>query len=79
MRKLVRQRQPIVFNFIFILDIIHTVGPQGVKPQKLQSCYDTSLNILVQQNLRSVVSLSLLFYRSQKSHDCQRIFPDGFH
>jgi len=52
-------------------NIIHTVGPQGVKPQKLQSCYDTSLNILVQQNLRSVafpcISTGIYGYPSEEA------------
>ncbi|XP_049783498.1 macro domain-containing protein RSc0334-like isoform X2 [Schistocerca cancellata] len=34
--------------------VIHTVGPQGEKPGLLKSCYDTCLNILVNNNLRTV-------------------------
>lgn len=34
--------------------VIHTVGPQGEKPGLLQSCYQTCLNIVVNNNLRTV-------------------------
>jgi O-acetyl-ADP-ribose deacetylase (regulator of RNase III) len=34
--------------------IIHTVGPRGIKPQKLQSCYKTSLDLLTKNNLRTI-------------------------
>merc|ERR1712062_244235 len=33
---------------------IHTVGPRGIKPQKLQSCYKTSLDLLTKNNLRTI-------------------------
>ena len=42
-----------------IIDVIHTVGPQGIKPEKLQSCYNTSLKILTEQNLRTIVSIEV--------------------
>lgn len=34
--------------------VIHTVGPQGEKPGKLESCYRTSLEILIANKLRTV-------------------------
>ena len=36
-------------------DVIHTVGPRGEKPDKLASCYRTSLELLVTGKLRTVV------------------------
>lgn len=34
--------------------VIHTVGPQGEKPEKLESCYRTCLQVLTANKLRSV-------------------------
>ena len=53
------QLYKIVYNIYqwLIIDVIHTVGPQGIKPEKLQSCYNTSLRILTEQNLRTIVSI----------------------
>uniref|UniRef100_A0A1B6CKU7 Macro domain-containing protein n=1 Tax=Clastoptera arizonana TaxID=38151 RepID=A0A1B6CKU7_9HEMI len=34
--------------------IIHTVGPRGEKPGLLESCYNKSLEVLIQNNLRTV-------------------------
>ncbi|XP_075214104.1 macro domain-containing protein PG1779-like isoform X2 [Lycorma delicatula] len=34
--------------------VIHTVGPVGEKPGLLESCYNTCLNILINEKLRSV-------------------------
>ncbi|PNF23426.1 hypothetical protein B7P43_G10592 [Cryptotermes secundus] len=34
--------------------VIHTVGPQGEKPEKLESCYRTCLQVLTAKKLRSV-------------------------
>lgn len=34
--------------------VIHTVGPQGEKPDKLESCYSTSLQLLISEKLRTV-------------------------
>jgi len=34
--------------------VIHTVGPQGEKPDKLESCYRTCLQLLISNNLRTV-------------------------
>jgi len=34
--------------------IIHTVGPRGEFPSDLQSCYETSLKLLLDHNLRSI-------------------------
>ena len=37
-------------------DVIHTVGPIGEKPWLLESAYKKCLEIVKQENLRSVVS-----------------------
>ena len=42
---------------VTISGIIHTVGPRGIKPQMLQSCYKTSLDLLTKNNLRTIVSV----------------------
>ncbi|XP_051161748.1 ADP-ribose glycohydrolase MACROD2-like isoform X2 [Leptopilina boulardi] len=34
--------------------VIHTVGPQGEKPEKLQECYESCLSLVKENNLRSV-------------------------
>lgn len=34
--------------------MIHTVGPVGEKPILLNSCYDNALNIMFENNLRSI-------------------------
>jgi len=36
-------------------DVIHTVGPQGENPEKLESCYRSCLRVLTKNQLRSVV------------------------
>jgi len=36
-------------------DVIHTVGPQGENRDKLESCYTTSLRLLISAKLRTVV------------------------
>jgi len=49
--------------------IIHTVGPRGIKPKKLQSCYENSLSILTEKNLRTIafpcISTGIYGYPSQ--------------
>jgi len=51
--------------------VIHTVGPQGIKPEKLQSCYNTSLKILTEQNLRTIafpcISTGIYGYPSEEA------------
>lgn len=37
-----------------ILDVIHTVGPQGEKPDKLRECYKNSLLLAKENNLRTI-------------------------
>ncbi|GAU97910.1 hypothetical protein RvY_09132-2 [Ramazzottius varieornatus] len=37
------------------IDVIHTVGPIGSKPEKLRSCYWNSLELLKKHSLRSCV------------------------
>lgn len=34
--------------------VIHTVGPQGEQPQKLKSCYESCLNLVKENGLKSV-------------------------
>lgn len=34
--------------------MIHTVGPQGEKPEKLQACYESCLSLVKENKLRSV-------------------------
>jgi len=34
--------------------VIHTVGPQGEKPELLRTCYAQSLDLMLQNNLRSI-------------------------
>lgn len=34
--------------------VMHTVGPRSVKPEKLQSCYRNCLNLLKENNLKSL-------------------------
>ena len=38
--------------------VIHTVGPQGEYPDKLMSAYRRSMEVLVENNLKSIVSQS---------------------
>lgn len=45
-----------------VTDVIHTVGPQGEIPDVLQACYTNSLNLLVQNGLKSVVRRLFLFF-----------------
>jgi len=40
--------------YLFILDIIHTVGPQGEKPDKLKECYENSLILAKENCLRTI-------------------------
>jgi len=35
-------------------NIIHTVGPRGEIPEKLKCCYQNSLSLLIENNLRSI-------------------------
>ncbi|XP_023216309.1 uncharacterized protein LOC111618913 [Centruroides sculpturatus] len=51
--------------------VIHTVGPIGEKPDKLASCYQTSLNLVKENNLRSVafpcISTGVYGYPNEKA------------
>ncbi len=42
-------------QFVSSLDVIHTVGPMGEKPKDLQSCYETSLKLMADNNLKTIV------------------------
>ena len=37
-----------------VSDVIHTVGPQGEKPEKLRECYENSLALAKENCLRTV-------------------------
>lgn len=37
-----------------ISDVIHTVGPQGEKPDKLKECYENSLALAKENNLHTI-------------------------
>jgi len=37
-----------------VADVIHTVGPQGEKPEKLKECYENSLALAKQNQLRTI-------------------------
>jgi hypothetical protein len=37
-------------------NVIHTVGPIGEKPELLKDCYESSLNRMKENNLRTIVS-----------------------
>ncbi|XP_059081864.1 ADP-ribose glycohydrolase MACROD1-like [Tigriopus californicus] len=51
--------------------VIHTVGPIGEKPDALQSCYQKSLELMVQNNLRSIafpcISTGVYGYSSENA------------
>lgn len=37
-----------------LTDVIHTVGPQGEKPEKLKECYLNSLNVAKENGVRTI-------------------------
>lgn len=37
-----------------VSDVIHTVGPQGEKPDKLKACYENSLAVAKEKCLRTI-------------------------
>lgn len=39
---------------LLILDVIHTVGPQGEKPGSLAQCYKNSLDIMKAKDLHTI-------------------------
>ena len=43
---------------IFILDVIHTVGPIGEKPNLLQSAYKQSMQVMAENDLKSIVCIN---------------------
>ena len=55
----------------FFPDIIHTVGPRGVKQDLLESCYKTCLNLMVSHGLRTIafpcISTGIYGYPSEKA------------
>lgn len=42
---------------ICFLDIIHTVGPKGEKPDLLQTSYSKCLDLAVEKKLRTIVCI----------------------
>ena len=42
--------------------VIHTVGPQGENPSLLASCYKRSLEIAEENQIRSLVCTSTIFF-----------------
>lgn len=42
------------FHRCNVLDVIHTVGPQGEKPEKLRECYENSLAVARENKLRVI-------------------------
>jgi len=42
------------FDDNYVPDIIHTVGPQGEKPEKLRDCYENSLSLARENQLRII-------------------------
>jgi len=51
--------------------VIHTVGPRGEKPEKLESCYRTCLELLIKDKLRTVafpcISTGIYGYPQEKA------------
>lgn len=41
-------------DFRNVADVIHTVGPQGEKPEKLSKCYENSLALAKENHLRTI-------------------------
>lgn len=39
-----------------VLDVIHTVGPKGLKPELLEKAYESCLDLAVEKKLRTIVS-----------------------
>ena len=46
----------ILIYFSYFPDVIHTVGPRGEKPKVLQNAYQTSLNLMLEHGLKTIVS-----------------------
>jgi len=40
------------------LDVIHTVGPKGEKPDLLKTAYSNCLDLAVEKKLKTIVSIS---------------------
>lgn len=52
----------IFFIHLVFADVIHTVGPIGVQPDMLRSCYLKSLELVTKNKLTSVVMKLLPLY-----------------
>lgn len=43
-------------NNCIVIDVIHTVGPKGEKPDLLQSTYESCMDLAVEKKLKTIVS-----------------------
>jgi len=46
-------------------DVMHTVGPQGEFADKLKSCYESCIEAMTENSLKSVVRLLFQFISAQ--------------
>ena len=44
---------------VFYVDVIHTVGPRGEKPELLKLCYERCLELSLENNIRTIVNISI--------------------
>ena len=56
------------FNQLITTDIIHTVGPIGENKEKLLSCYQSSLNLMLEHHRKSIVSGKIVQYQQLLIH-----------
>ena len=60
------------FNFVDPPDVIHTVGPRGEKQDVLRSCYRRCFEVLLENNLKTIVSCI------EFCHFCQFLNCDSY-
>lgn len=64
-------KQSVIINYKFkiktsvVVDVIHTVGPKGEKPDLLKAAYENCLKLCVENNLKTVVSLAISLVESK--------------
>jgi len=46
-------------NVKIVLDVIHTVGPQGEFARELHSCYRTCIQRMTENSLKSIVRFAI--------------------
>lgn len=46
----------ILLSLLYLTDVLHTVGPINGSESKLRSCYERCLQLVLENNIRSVVS-----------------------